>query len=57
MEQRPILPPTFLNAAALLTIALHFILPVWRFVHYPLNQIGLAPIVFGGVLNLWAEEG
>jgi hypothetical protein len=52
MNKRPILPPTVFNLAALLTIALHFVLPVWRFVHYPLNLNGLAPIVFGGVLNL-----
>jgi protein-S-isoprenylcysteine O-methyltransferase Ste14 len=56
MNKRPILPPTVFNLAALLTIALHFVLPVWRFVHYPLNLIGLAPIVFGGVLNLWADQ-
>jgi protein-S-isoprenylcysteine O-methyltransferase Ste14 len=56
MKQRAILPPTFFNSAAIVSIVLHFALPVWRFTQYPLNLLGIIPIVFGGVLNIWADQ-
>jgi len=40
----------------ILAIALHLILPVRRFAHFPFGLIGIVPIVVGGVLNLWADH-
>jgi len=56
MKQRPILPPTYFNLAVLVSIALHFAMPITTFIPYPLSLLGIVLIVFGGVLNIWADQ-
>jgi protein-S-isoprenylcysteine O-methyltransferase Ste14 len=56
MKQRPILPPTYFNLAVLVSIALHFAMPIATVIPYPLSLLGIDLIVFGGVLNIWADQ-
>jgi protein-S-isoprenylcysteine O-methyltransferase Ste14 len=56
MTRKPILPPTFFWAAAILSLALHFALPVVSLVPFPFNLVGLAPIAFGAIFNIWADQ-
>ncbi len=56
MKKKAILPPTFFMTAATVSIAFHFAMPVVTFVDYPFNLLGIVPIVFGSVLNLWADQ-
>jgi protein-S-isoprenylcysteine O-methyltransferase Ste14 len=56
MTRKPILPPTFFWAAAILSLALHFAVPVLLFIVYPVTLVGLVPIAFGAILNLWADQ-
>jgi protein-S-isoprenylcysteine O-methyltransferase Ste14 len=56
MRKQPILPPTYFNIALLLSLGLHFIVPVSTIIRFPLSLTGLLLIVFGGVLNLWADR-
>jgi len=56
MKQKAILPPTFFMTAAIVSIAFHFVMPVVIFIYYPFNLLGIVPIVFGSVLNLWADH-
>jgi len=56
MTRKPILPPTFFWAAAILSLALHFALPVVSLIPFPLNLAGAVPIAFGAILNIWADQ-
>jgi len=42
--------------ALILSLVLHFVVPVVSIVSFPFNLIGLLPIVFGGVINIWADQ-
>ncbi len=56
MKQRPILPPTYFTLAVLVSIVLHFAMPIVILIPFPLSLLGIALIVFGGVLNIWADQ-
>ena len=56
MKPQKVLPPTFFMGAAVVSVAVHFSLPGIAFVHYPVNLLGVIPIVVGGVLNIWADQ-
>ena len=49
------LPPTWFLMALLLSILLNFLLPVSKFIPLPYRLLGIIFIVFGAVLNLWAD--
>jgi protein-S-isoprenylcysteine O-methyltransferase Ste14 len=51
-----ILPPTYLTAAIVLILLLHFLLPVRMVLELPLNLIGLVPLILGTLLNLIADH-
>jgi protein-S-isoprenylcysteine O-methyltransferase Ste14 len=56
MRKRPILPPTYFNIALLVSLGLHFAFPIATIIWLPWSLIGLLPIMFGGVLNLWTDR-
>jgi protein-S-isoprenylcysteine O-methyltransferase Ste14 len=56
MTHKPILPPRFFVAAAIVSIVLHVAFPVVSLISYPFTLIGIIPIAFGSVLNLWADQ-
>jgi protein-S-isoprenylcysteine O-methyltransferase Ste14 len=56
MSQKPILPPRYFMIALIASLVLHFVVPVVSIVSFPFNLVGLLPIVFGGVINIWADQ-
>lgn len=55
MRKQPLLPPTYFTIALLVSLGLHFAVPVVMIIRFPWSLTGLFPIVFGGILNLWAD--
>lgn len=56
MKNRTVLPPTYLWAAMILMVALHFLFPVVRLIPFPWQLIGLLPLVLGAALNVVADK-
>ena len=56
MNNKRILPPTIFEIAAVALVALHLTLPIAILVRYPLNLAGIVFILFGSVLNIWADQ-
>jgi protein-S-isoprenylcysteine O-methyltransferase Ste14 len=56
MKKNEILPPTYLLAAMVAMIVLHFVLPLTRIVPAPWNLLGLVPLGLGLALNLVADQ-
>ena len=50
------LPTAFLLVAILLMIALHLLVPVVQLFPFPWRLFGVAPVVGGLVLNIWADQ-
>ena len=50
------LPPTYFLVFLVLSIALHFIFPVIKFIYPPLTYLGWIFVVFGVVLNIWSDR-
>lgn len=55
MKQK-ITPPTYFMLLLLLSIALHFILPLEKIINPPYAYSGILLIIFGIILNLWADS-
>ncbi|MCK4233582.1 isoprenylcysteine carboxylmethyltransferase family protein [candidate division WOR-3 bacterium] len=55
MNKRRLEPPTYFLIFLLLAILLHFVLPIIRVINSPYKYIGIALLVFGIWLNLWAD--
>jgi len=50
------LPPAYFFRAIVLSVALHFLLPLRQLLVFPWRLIGLAPLLVGIVLNLLADQ-
>ena len=50
------LPPTYFIILFLLSIGLHFIFPIRNIIFHPYNYLGFIFIIFGSVINLWADS-
>jgi len=50
------MPPTYLIIFLGLSILLHFIFPIKKIIYFPYTQLGWLLIIFGGVLNVWADN-
>lgn len=55
MKTNKIMPPTYLLAALILMLGLHFLFPGIRLISLPWNLIGLLPLGAGVALNLIAD--
>ena len=53
--KRRILPPTYFQVLLLLSIGVRFVFPILKFIPSPYKYLGSLFIVFGIVLNLWAD--
>ena len=53
---KKVLPPTYFFVAIVLTVAIHFVLPLRQWLHFPWRLLGLFPIGFGIALNLVADQ-
>jgi protein-S-isoprenylcysteine O-methyltransferase Ste14 len=56
MKKKTILPPAYFYSALIISLLLNFIFPVLKFIPFPYNLFGIAPIIFGAVLNLRADK-
>jgi protein-S-isoprenylcysteine O-methyltransferase Ste14 len=56
MQKKPILPPTFFWMATIVSLLLHLFLPILIFIRYPWTLLGFVLIIFGAVLNIWADQ-
>jgi len=56
MNKKKILPPTIFWISLVLSIGLHFILPIKKFIVAPYNYTGILLICGGILLNLWADR-
>ena len=55
MKKKP-LPPTYFTICLLLSIGLHFLLPIIQLIHVPYRYIGVLFIAVGGWLHIWAHN-
>jgi protein-S-isoprenylcysteine O-methyltransferase Ste14 len=56
VKDKRVLPPTYLLVAIVVMLALHFLLPVYKFVPVPWNILGVVPLACGIALNLVADR-
>jgi len=54
--KKQIMPPTYFLIFLTLSILLHFIFQIKKIIFYPYSQIGWLFIIFGGILNIWADR-
>jgi len=50
------LPPTYFWLSVLLSLGLHFIIPIKKIIGFPYRFFGIIFILFGIVLNLWSDS-
>jgi len=51
-----IMPTTYFMVLLILAIVVHFALPIIKIIIFPWNIIGILLILFGIILNLWADQ-
>jgi len=51
-----ILPPTYFFISLIISVALHFTLPLLQIIKYPFNLIGILFFIIGAGLNIWADQ-
>ena len=56
MIKSKFLPPRYFVFSLLALIALHFLLPLKKIIPAPYSYLGSLLIIFGAVLNLWADQ-
>ena len=49
------MPPTYFIILLLLSIGLHFLLPIKKIIFSPYNYSGIILIIFGIIMNIWAD--
>lgn len=54
--QRGPLPPVYFLLAIAFMLALHFVLPVWKWLHWPWNLTEIVPITAGLIIILIADH-
>lgn len=55
MKQSKLLPPTYFFIYLLLTIGLHFIVPIMQLIYAPYRFIGILLLGIGIWLNMWTD--
>jgi protein-S-isoprenylcysteine O-methyltransferase Ste14 len=53
---KKILPPTNFFISLIISVALHFTLPLLQIIKYPFNLIGILFFIIGAGLNIWADQ-
>ena len=56
MRKKQILPPTYFIILLFLSIGLHFVFPIKKIISSSYNYFGWLLIIFGAVLNVWADS-
>ena len=55
MKQK-IMPTTYFTVLLALSIGIHFVFPVFQIISFPYTLLGIIPVVFGIVMNLWTDS-
>jgi protein-S-isoprenylcysteine O-methyltransferase Ste14 len=55
MKSQRVLPPTYLFVSIVVTVLLHVLLPITRFITWPWLLLGAVPLALGMFLNLAAD--
>jgi protein-S-isoprenylcysteine O-methyltransferase Ste14 len=50
------LPPTHFFTYLIISVLLHFFLPVAQIIELPFNWLGFVFFFFGGILNIWTDQ-
>jgi protein-S-isoprenylcysteine O-methyltransferase Ste14 len=53
---KKILPPSYFTFCLIFTVLLHYTIPIKQIIIYPFNLLGFLFFLFGGVLNIWADQ-
>lgn len=53
---KKILPPSYFAFCLIITVPLHYFLPIKQIIHYPYNLLGFLFFVIGGALNIWTDQ-
>lgn len=56
MENKGVLPPTYIFLSLVMMVVLHFLLPVTRIITFPWSLLGIIPFILGLVINLIADS-
>ncbi len=56
ISKNNILPPTYFAFCLIITVLLHYLLPIKQFIYPPYNWLGFLFFVVGGVLNIWTDQ-
>ena len=56
MRRRPVLPPIYFLLTMVLMVSLHVLVPVQQIIPSRLRYVGVAPLVAGLFLNMWAAK-
>lgn len=56
MKKKKILPPTFFMSTILIIVFAHFLFPLWDFIFFPWNLVGVFFLILGAILNLLADR-
>jgi len=51
-----IMPTTYFLLLLLLSIGLHFLFPIFKFIYPPYTYFGYILILFGVIVNIWADS-
>jgi protein-S-isoprenylcysteine O-methyltransferase Ste14 len=49
-------PPTYFFLSLIISVILHYTLPLNRIIEYPVTLIGFLLFVIGAALNIWADQ-
>lgn len=53
---KKILPPSYFAFCLIITVLLHYLLPLKQIINYPNNFLGFLFFVVGGILNIWTDQ-
>jgi len=49
-------PPAYLLTCLIISVLIHFILPLYNVIGFPYNLLGIILIIAGIALNIWADQ-
>jgi len=51
-----LLPPSYFYLSILLSVGLHFLVPIKKILHFPASYIGIPLVLLGIAINLWTDS-
>ena len=53
---KKLLPPTHFFTYLIISVLLHYALPIAQIINYPFNWLGFLFFIPGGILNIWTDQ-